>query len=63
MQGARSAEAGMYLVVHEDFEYCATQQTPFAAFFVPYTENELPQPQVDVALGLVMTKREPSSPS
>ena len=31
--------------------------------FLPYTENELPQPQVDVALGLEMTKRAPSRPS
>lgn len=29
----------------------------------PQTENELPQPQVDVALGFLMTKREPSRPS
>ncbi len=31
MQGARSAETGMYIEVHEDFEYRATPQTPSAA--------------------------------
>jgi hypothetical protein len=33
MQGARSAETGMYKAVHEDFEHHATPQTPSAAFF------------------------------
>jgi hypothetical protein len=33
MQGARSAETGMYKLVHEDFEHRATLQTPSAAIF------------------------------
>lgn len=33
MQGARSAEAGMYKLVHADFEHRATPQTPSAAIF------------------------------
>ena len=33
MQGARSAETGMYMEVHEDFEHRATPQTPSAAIF------------------------------
>jgi hypothetical protein len=33
MQGARSAETGMYKLVHEDFEFRATLQTPSGAIF------------------------------
>ena len=33
MQGARSAETGMYMEVHEDFEHCATPQVASTVIF------------------------------